>query len=140
MLGRSPIERRQHVNMTIDVDSNVKQHIQTIDLYDRIPGSNNIFTLVSQMLGAGLESTLARAVMMQLGKGPSKSVAVTLHGDGYIIFAWLLVLRGVNMPCSRTTRCCQCHGDRSHDLSIRIPMLYHYVTTLPIYFMFVCLN
>ena len=48
---------------------------------------------------------------------------------------WLLVLRGVNMPCSRTTRCCQCHGDRSHDLSIRIPMLYHYVTTLPIYFM-----
>ena len=53
------------------------------------------------------------------------------------LFAWLLVLRGVNMPCSRTTRCCQCHGDRSHDLSIRIPMLYHYVTTLPIYFMLV---
>ena len=50
--------------MTIDVDSDVKQHIQTINLYvyDRIPGSNNIFTLVSQMLGAGLESTLARAV------------------------------------------------------------------------------
>ena len=47
--------------MTIDVDSDVKQ-IQTINLYDRIPGSNNIFTLVSQMLGAGLESTLARAV------------------------------------------------------------------------------
>ena len=55
------------------------------------------------------------------------------------LFAWLLVLQGVNMPCSRTTRCCQCHGDRSHDLSIRIPMLYHYVTTLPIYYMFVCL-
>ena len=68
--------------------------------------------------------------MMQLGKGQSNSVAVTLHGDGY-------VLRGVNMPCSMTTRCCQCHGDRSHDLSIRIPMLYHYVITLPIYFMFV---
>ena len=56
-MGRSPIERKQHPNMTIDVDSDVKQHIQTINLYDRIPGSNNIFTLVSQMLGAGLEST-----------------------------------------------------------------------------------
>ena len=64
----------------------------------------------------------------------SNSVAVTLHE-----FAWLLVLRGVNMSCSRTTGCCQCHGDRFHDLSIRIPMLYHYVSTLPIYFMFVCL-
>ena len=39
--------------------------------------------------------------------------------------------------CSKTTRCCQCHGDRSHDLSIRIPMLYHYVTMLPIHFMLV---
>ena len=48
--------------MTIDVDSDVKQHIQTINLYDGIPGLNNIFTLVSQMLGTGLESTLARAV------------------------------------------------------------------------------
>ena len=48
--------------MTIDVDSNVNQHIQTINLYDRIPGSNNIFILVSQMLGAGLESTQARKV------------------------------------------------------------------------------
>ena len=61
------------------------------------------------------------------------------------LFAWLLVLRGVNMPCSRTTRCCQCHGDRSHDLSIRIPMLYHYVTTLLFIIclfvcLFVCLN
>ena len=62
MLGRSPIERQHHPNKTIDVDSNVKQHIQTINLYDRIPGSNDIFTLVSQMLDAGLESTLARAV------------------------------------------------------------------------------
>ena len=67
--------------------------------------------------------------MMQLGKGPSNSVAVTLHE-----FAWLLVL--VNMPCSRTTGCCQCHGDRFHDLSIRIPMLY---APYLFYFMFVCL-
>ena len=54
-------------NMVIDVDSNVMQHIQTIDLYGRIPGSNNIFTLVSQRLGAGLESKLARAVISVSG-------------------------------------------------------------------------
>ena len=53
-------------NMVIDVDSNVMQHIQTIDLYGRIPGSN-IFTLVSQRLGAGLESKLARAVISVSG-------------------------------------------------------------------------
>ena len=86
MLGRSPIERRQHPNMTIDVDSDVKQHIQAINLYDRIPGSNNIYTLVSQTLGAGLGiNTGQSGTMMQLGKGPSNSVAITLHGDGYII-------------------------------------------------------
>ena len=81
-----------------------------------------------------LINTGQSGIMMQLGTGPSNSVAVTLHE-----FAWLLVLREVNMHCSRTTGCCQCRGDRLHDLSIRIPMLYHYVTTLPIYFMFVCL-
>ena len=64
-------------------------------------------------------------------------------GCNYATWRWVHYLHGssssgeLSMPCSRTTRCCQCHGDRSHDLSIRIPMLYHYVTTLPIYFMLV---
>ena len=103
--------RRQHPSMTIDVESG----------------------LTNARRGARI-NTGQSGTMMQLGKGPSNSVAAMLHE-----FAWLLVLRGVNMPCSRTTGCCQCHDDRFHDLSIRIPMLYHYVTTLPIYFMFVCL-
>ena len=87
MLGRSPIERKQHPNMTIDVDSNVKQHIQTINLYDRIPGSNNIFTLrlTNARRGARI-NTGQSGTMMQLGKGQSNSVSVTLNGDGYIIY------------------------------------------------------
>ena len=65
-------------------------------------------------------------------------------GCNYATWRWVHYLHGSSssgeLIClSRTTRCCQCHGDRSHDLSIRIPMLYHYVTTLPIYFMLVCL-
>ena len=88
ILGRSPIERRQHPSMTIDVESG----------------------LTNARRGARI-NTGQSGIMMQLGKGPSNSVAVTLHE-----FAWLLVLRGVNMPCSRTTGCCQCHGDRLHDL------------------------
>ena len=84
MLGRSPVERKQHPNMTIDVDSNVKQHIQTINLYDRIPGSNNIFTLTNARRGARI-NTGQSGTMMQLGKGQSNLVAVTLNGDGYII-------------------------------------------------------
>ena len=100
--------------------------------------SNNRPTLVSQMLGAGLESTLARAVP-RCNSARDRQTRLQLRYMAMgTLFAWLLVLRGVNMPCSRTTRCCQCHGDhRSHDLSIRIPMLYHYVTTLPIYFILV---
>ena len=83
MLGRSPIERKQHPNMTIDVDSNIKQHIQTINLYDRITGSNNIFTNARR--GARI-NTGQSGTMMQPGKGQSNSVAVTLlNGDGYII-------------------------------------------------------
>ena len=82
MLGRSPIERQQHPNKTTDVDSNVNQHIQTINLYDRIPGSNNIFTNARR--GARI-NTGQSCPMMQLGKGQSNPVAVTLNGDGYII-------------------------------------------------------
>ena len=85
----------------------------------------------------GLESTLARAVP-RCNSARDRQTRLQLRYMAMgTLFAWLLVLRGVNMPCSRTTRCCKCHGDRSHDLSIRIPMLYHYVTTLPIYFMLV---
>ena len=89
------------------------------------------------MIGAGLESTLARAVP-RCNSARDRQTRLQLRYMAMgTLFAWLLVLRGVNMPCSRTTRCCQCHVDQSHDLSIRIPMLYHYVTTLPIYFMLV---
>ena len=66
-------------------------------------------------------------------------------GCSYAKWRWVHYLHGSSSSreliclAQRTTQCCQCHGDRSHDLSIRIPMLYHYVTTLPICFMFVCL-
>ena len=55
------IERPQHPSMTIDVDSG----------------------LTNARHGARI-NTGQSGTMMQLGKGPSNSVAVTLHSDGYI--------------------------------------------------------
>ena len=65
-------------------------------------------------------------------------------GCNYATWRWVHYLHGssssgelICLAQGQHGTCCQCHGDRSHDLSIRIPMLIHYVTTLPIYFMLV---
>ena len=75
--------------------------------------------------------------MMQLGKGQSNSVAVTLNGDGYII------CMAPRPPGSYSELICLAQGQHGAASATVIdpmtPMLYHYVTTLPIYFMFVCL-
>ena len=49
------------------------------------------------------------------------------------IFLGLTSTVGNYVSCSRTQHG-DAYGDRTQDLSIRSPTLYHYATTLPIYF------